>query len=98
MPTSSIKIVDPTTVNYDDLPNKGTTGRPSKGGQNMRAKRYYVKCHLKILQKRKLKRYHTKVLENISKFHYSSSLVKKELNKRCDGYVHDSVLDKRIIK
>lgn len=70
-----------------DLPRpEGKVGRPSKGGDLMRSKRYYFKNHLKILQKRKLKRYVTTVHKIINKYQYDSDKIKKELETICTIY------------
>ncbi|KAI8369961.1 hypothetical protein BD560DRAFT_423946 [Blakeslea trispora] len=65
--------------------NTGKQGRPSQGGDHMKAKRYYVKNHMFLLQKRKLKRYHDKVKKWLSLYEYDSvklmEAIQKSLNK-----------------
>ncbi|KAI7905280.1 uncharacterized protein BX663DRAFT_502331 [Cokeromyces recurvatus] len=63
-------------------PPKGR-GRPSKGGQALRSKRYYIKNHLMVLQKRRLKRYIDKVKKWIAKFEHDSVLILNELDLYC---------------
>ncbi|KAI8056375.1 hypothetical protein BDF21DRAFT_430662 [Thamnidium elegans] len=69
---------------YDPTDRK--VGRPSKGGEALRAKRYYVKNHLLILQKRKLRRYILKVKKILSDNNYDVDAVKKGLDKSCHIY------------
>ncbi|GAA5816976.1 hypothetical protein MFLAVUS_010511 [Mucor flavus] len=69
---------------YDPTDRK--VGRPSKGGEALRAKRYYVKNHLLILQKRKLRRYVLKVKKILSDNDYDIEAVKSGLDKSCNVY------------
>lgn len=69
---------------YDPTDRK--VGRPSKGGEALRAKRYYVKNHLLILQKRKLRRYVLKVKKIMSDNNYDIKAVKDVLDKSCKVY------------
>lgn len=52
----------------------------------MRAKRYYVKKHLLILQKRKLRRYFLKVKKIIADKKYDAAAVKIDLDESCNQY------------
>lgn len=56
---------------YSD-PMQSGRGRPSKGGQAVRAQRYYAKNHMLVLQKRRLKRYTTKVKHHLQEYDYES--------------------------
>lgn len=52
----------------------------------MRAKRYYVKKHLLILQKRKLRRYFLKVRKIMADKQYNAAAVKKDLEEFVSQY------------
>jgi hypothetical protein len=71
------------SVNGD---GKRPQGRPSKGGAAMRAKRYYAKKHLLILQKRKLKRYYLRVKKTVADHHFHDATVKSKLEEGCNEY------------
>lgn len=61
-------------------------GRPSKGGQALRSKRYYVKNHMLVLQKRKLKRYMDKANKIASEANYNASTILNQLTSKCIEY------------
>ena len=62
-------------------------GRPSKGGAALRAKRYYVKNHLMVLEKRKLKRYIVKVRKHIDENKYDSAAIMTKLKELCKNHI-----------
>ncbi|KAL0145169.1 hypothetical protein V8B55DRAFT_1459181 [Mucor lusitanicus] len=62
-------------------------GRPSKGGAALRAKRYYVKNHLMVLEKRKLKRYTVKVRKYIEDFKYDAPCIMAKLKDLCEIHI-----------
>ncbi|GAN00921.1 hypothetical protein MAM1_0003c00348 [Mucor ambiguus] len=62
-------------------------GRPSKGGAALRAKRYYVKNHLMVLEKRKLKRYIVKVRKYIDNYKCDSSCIMAKLKDLCEVHI-----------
>ncbi|EPB90364.1 hypothetical protein HMPREF1544_02730 [Mucor circinelloides 1006PhL] len=62
-------------------------GRPSKGGAALRAKRYYVKNHLMVLEKRKLKRYIVKVKKYIDDYKCDSSCILAKLKDLCEVHI-----------
>lgn len=62
-------------------------GRPSKGGQALRAKRYYIKNHMLVLQKRKLKRYMDKVKKHAADSNYNPSTIMSKLGPKCQEYM-----------
>ncbi|KAI9474263.1 MAG: hypothetical protein EXX96DRAFT_541886 [Benjaminiella poitrasii] len=68
-------------VQYDKSPRG--KGRPSKGGQALRSKRYYVKNHLMVLQKRRLKRYTDKVKKLLTEVEYKSEAALLKLDNYC---------------
>jgi hypothetical protein len=61
-------------------------GRPSKGGQALRAKRYYIKNHMLVLRKRKLKRYMNKVKKIAADAAYNAGPIMSQLAKKCIEY------------
>lgn len=64
---------------YDE-PRTNGRGRPSKGGELVRAHRYYAKKHMLILQKRRLKRYTDKVKKILEECDYDSRNVSKAID------------------
>ncbi|KAI8641205.1 hypothetical protein BD408DRAFT_219569 [Parasitella parasitica] len=62
-------------------------GRPSKGGAALRAKRYYVKNHLLVLEKRRLKRYAVKVKKLIEDYKYDSTPILTKLKDLCGNHI-----------
>ncbi|KAI8984190.1 hypothetical protein BDF20DRAFT_370788 [Mycotypha africana] len=78
------------SLNFEQITDKSpqvSKGRPSKGGEKIRAKRYYVKNHLLVLHKRKLKRYYDKVIKLLCKHIYNEEEVLNELRKKCTSYI-----------
>ncbi|KAL9555619.1 hypothetical protein MBANPS3_002276 [Mucor bainieri] len=62
-------------------------GRPSKGGAALRAKRYYVKNHLMVLEKRKLKRYIVKVRKYMDDYKCDASCIMAKLKDLCEVHI-----------
>ncbi|CEP18019.1 hypothetical protein [Parasitella parasitica] len=62
-------------------------GRPSKGGAALRAKRYYVKNHLLVLEKRRLKRYVVKVKKIIEEYKYNPAPILDKLKNLCGNHI-----------
>jgi hypothetical protein len=71
---------------YDTDKGPRGKGRPSKGGQALRAKRYYIKNHLLVLQKRKLKRYMDKVKKLAAESNYNPNAIMDKLGPKCQEY------------
>lgn len=86
MLTFSINSVD---MNLQEVVDSGPRGkgRPSKGGAALRAKRYYVKNHLMVLEKRKLKRYIVKVRKYIDDYKCDSSCIMAKLKDLCEVHI-----------
>ncbi|KAI8084187.1 uncharacterized protein B0P05DRAFT_30339 [Gilbertella persicaria] len=84
---NAVNIAEFLDNDYHKQDTKGKPGRPSKGGQAVRSKRYYINNHMVVLQKRKLKRYHDKVKKLLSEHDYDSIAIMNEFVKKLKRHV-----------